>query len=97
MLPRKTAAAERKNILAQVLSSDFFTTRVPVPIQVKCIWKCCSQRVPVCWHAVAQVQMTQNAVVPLAGMAQLAVLTDPHNFLFLADGVAAGSGFSELN
>lgn len=35
----KTAAAERKNILPQVLSCDFFTIGIhmPMPIQVNCI------------------------------------------------------------
>lgn len=46
MLPTKTAAAERRNILAQVLSSDFYT--VPTPVQAKCILEVCSQSVLVC-------------------------------------------------
>lgn len=44
---------------------------------------------------VSQIQIIQSSTV-LAVMAGFAVLTDPHNFLFLADGVTVGSGSGEL-
>lgn len=90
MLPIKTAEAEKRNILTQVLSSDFSTIPVPMPIQGKNFGSVVPR---VLWlFGLSVVQIIQNSTVT----AGFAVLTDPHNSLFLADGVTVGSGSSEL-
>lgn len=91
MLPIKTAEAEKRNILTQVLSSDFSTIPVPMPIQGKNFGSVVPRVVRL--FGLSVVQIIQNSPAVMAGFA---VLTDPHNFVFLADGVTVGSGSSEL-